>query len=60
VKTLSRWCIARRWWVVAAWVTLAIVVTMIAQCAGRDYSTNFTLPGTQSQQAQDLLQSDFP
>jgi hypothetical protein len=20
MKTLSRWCIARRWWVVAAWV----------------------------------------
>jgi putative drug exporter of the RND superfamily len=60
MKTLSRWCIARRWWVVAAWVALAIAVTMIANSAGRDYSTNFTLPGTQSQQAQNLLQSDFP
>ncbi len=38
MKTLSRWCIARRWWVMAAWVALAIVVTMIAHSAGRDYN----------------------
>lgn len=46
--------------VAAAWVALAIVVTMIADGPGRHYTTNFTLPGAQSQQAQNLLPSDFP
>jgi len=60
MKRLSRWCIARRWWVVIAWVLLAIVVSMVAHHAGSDYSDNFSLPGTQAQQAQNLLQSEFP
>jgi RND superfamily putative drug exporter len=32
---------------------------VIAQAAGRNYSTNFTLPGTESQRAQNLLTGEF-
>jgi putative drug exporter of the RND superfamily len=56
---LTRWCIAHRRVVVAAWVAVAILTTVIAGAVGRQYSTNFSLPGTQSQQALDLLQHDF-
>ncbi len=42
-----------------AWVGLAILTTVLAQAAGRNYATNFTLPGTESQRAQDLLKQEF-
>jgi RND superfamily putative drug exporter len=56
---LTRLCIAHRRIVVLAWVVLAVLITVIAGAAGRNYSTNFSLPGTQSQKALDLLQRDF-
>ena len=58
--TLARWCVAHRRVVVITWIALAIAVSVIAQTAGRDYSNNFTLPGTESQQALNLLQKHFP
>ncbi len=57
---MSRWCMAHRRWVVGVWVLIAIVSNVIAQSAGRNYSTNFTLPGTQSQRVNDLLAKEFP
>ena len=56
---LTRWCIAHRRFVVVAWVAVAILTTVIAGAVGRQYATNFTLPGTQSQKALDLLKRDF-
>ncbi|HEY2654039.1 MAG TPA: MMPL family transporter, partial [Solirubrobacteraceae bacterium] len=43
-----------------AWVAIAVATTLIASAVGRNYSTNFSLPGTESQHAQDLLASEFP
>ena len=60
ISTLARWCVAHRRVVVITWIALAIAVSVIAQTAGRDYSNNFTLPGTESQQALNLLQKHFP
>ncbi|MGO9955648.1 MAG: MMPL family transporter [Solirubrobacteraceae bacterium] len=57
---LSRWCIAHRRWVVGAWIVIAIGTTAIASAAGRQYSTNFSLPGTEAQRVVDLLNSHFP
>ena len=56
---LARWCIAHRRWVVIAWVVIAVGTTVIAGAAGRNYSTNFQLKGTESQRAQDLLAREF-
>jgi RND superfamily putative drug exporter len=56
----SRWCIAHRRWVVVGWVAIAIVTTVVATAVGRQYSTNFTLPGTEAQRVQNLLTSKFP
>jgi RND superfamily putative drug exporter len=58
--SLVRWCIAHRRVVVLAWIVLVIGVTAIAQSAGRQYANNFTLPGTDSQRASDLLSQRFP
>ena len=56
---LTHWCIAHRRSVVVTWVAVAVLTTVIAGAVGREYATNFTLPGTQSQRALDLLKRDF-
>ncbi|MGH2876278.1 MAG: MMPL family transporter, partial [Solirubrobacteraceae bacterium] len=56
---LSRWCIAHRRRVVAAWVLIAVATTVIAGAVGRQYATNFSLPGTEAQHVVDLLNSRF-
>ena len=57
---VTRWCIAHRGRVFVAWLVVAIVTTAVAGAAGRDYATNFSLPGTESQRALDLLKKEFP
>jgi RND superfamily putative drug exporter len=56
---LARWCIAHRRYVVIGWIAIAILTSVIAQGVGRNYSTNFSLPGTEAQRAQNLLTSEF-
>ncbi len=60
VRRLSAWCIAHRGRVFAAWLAIAILTTVVAGAAGRNYATNFSLPGTESQNARDLLAREFP
>ena len=57
---LSRWCIAHRRWVVVGWILIAVLTTVIATGVGRNYATDFSLPGTESQHVVDLLKSEFP
>ena len=57
---LSRWCIAHRRWVVVGWILIAVVTTVIATGVGRNYATDFSLHGTESQHVVDLLNSEFP
>ncbi|MGH2860128.1 MAG: MMPL family transporter [Solirubrobacteraceae bacterium] len=56
---LSRWCMANRRWVVVAWLVIAVAANVIASAVGRQYATDFSLPGTQSQHVADLLTSEF-
>jgi putative drug exporter of the RND superfamily len=56
---LSRWCMTHRRRVAIAWLVIAILANVISSAVGRDYSTDFTLPGTQSQHVADLLSSQF-
>jgi putative drug exporter of the RND superfamily len=56
---LARWCIAHRRTVVVAWIAIAVLTSVIAQAVGRNYASNFTLPGTESQRASDLLTREF-
>ena len=57
---LTRWTIAHRRFVVAAWVVLAVGVLAVSQTIGKRNVNNFSLPNTGSQHAIDLLQSHFP
>ena len=57
---VTRWCIAHRRRVFIAWIAIAIITTVVASAAGRNYATNFSLPGTESQRALDLLKKEFP
>ncbi len=56
---LAGWCMRHRRRVVVAWVALAILTTVAAGTLGSRYATNFTLPGTESQRASDLLTREF-
>ena len=56
---LARWCVAHRRRVVLAWIAVAIVVTVVSHAVGPNYVTVYSLPGTQSQLAHDLLTKDF-
>ena len=56
---LARWCISHRRQVVMGWVAVAVLTTVLAGAVGRQYATNFSLPGTESQRASDLLQHEF-
>ncbi|HUJ33825.1 MAG TPA: hypothetical protein VLW51_01355, partial [Solirubrobacteraceae bacterium] len=56
---VARWCTGHRRSVVAAWVAVAILATVVAGSVGNRYATNFTLPGTESQRASDLLSKEF-
>ena len=49
--SVARWCIAHRRWVVIGWVAIVIGTIVVAGAVGRNYATNFTLPGTESQRA---------
>jgi putative drug exporter of the RND superfamily len=57
--TLADWCMRHRRRVLVAWVAVAIVTTALAAALGSRYATNFTLPGTESQRASDLLTHEF-
>jgi RND superfamily putative drug exporter len=56
---LARWCIAHRGRVVVAWIAVAILLTVASHLVGSSFATVYSLPGTQSQEAHDLLTQDF-
>jgi putative drug exporter of the RND superfamily len=57
---IARWTMAHRRTVVVAWIVAVVGVFAISSSVGKKTASSFTLPGTGSQQAVDLLQSKFP
>ena len=57
---LGRLCVGRAVVVVAVWVGLVLVVQLVVWEVGAETSNDLRLPGTESQQATDLLSSRFP
>ncbi len=55
MKSLARFCVRRRWYVLFAWLALFILINVVSSSLGSAYSNSFTLPGTNSTQAQALL-----
>jgi RND superfamily putative drug exporter len=48
------------WRVIGAWIVVAVVVVGLRGAVGGATTDRFTLPGTETQQAVDLLESRFP
>src|SRR4051794_1715083 len=57
---IARWTMAHRRIVVAGWIVAAVGIFAISSSVGKKTASSFTLPGTGSQQAVNLLQSRFP
>ncbi|HEY6777812.1 MAG TPA: MMPL family transporter [Thermoleophilaceae bacterium] len=60
VARIARWCVQHRRRTLVAWVALLVVVLGVAGAVGTRQANQFSLKGTESQRAQDLLGSDFP
>jgi RND superfamily putative drug exporter len=60
VRAFATWCFHRRWIVLAIWLIALVGSFGASRAAGNAFSTKFQLPNTQSSQALNLLQKDFP
>src|SRR5271165_6449977 len=56
---IARWTMAHRRTVVITWIVAAIGVLAVGNSVGKKTASSFTLPGTGSQRAVNLLQSKF-
>ena len=57
---LGGWAFEHRWRVVAIWVTVMVAVFASAAAFGGKTNDKFSVPGTESQQAQELLEQKYP
>ncbi|MCW3067254.1 MAG: hypothetical protein JWN32_4426 [Solirubrobacterales bacterium] len=57
---LGRRCIRWRYAVLGAWILLVAVLVLLARHVGSETSDNLTLPGSDSQNAAELLTKRFP
>ena len=57
---LGHWCVRRRRVVLATWIAVLFGVGILASTIGGPVSDAFSIPGTESQQAMDLLEQRFP
>src|SRR5689334_6463650 len=60
IARVSRFCVAHRRAVILGWVAVVVAALALSSAVGTRYATNFSLPGTESQRAADLLERDFP
>jgi RND superfamily putative drug exporter len=60
LAALARWCFHHRTVVVLAWIAALVTLVAVERSVGNAYSTAFTLPGTESFKALNLLQSTLP
>jgi len=60
VSALARWCFRHRFAVIAAWVLVLVGLGALAQAVKSDYNNSFSLPGTDSTTAQQLLAKTVP
>jgi RND superfamily putative drug exporter len=60
VKGLGRWCFRHRRVVLTIWLVALVGFFVVDRAAGNAFSTKFQLPNTQSSEALNLLQKDFP
>ncbi len=59
MTSLARWCFQHKKRVIGLWVAALVVLGALSGAAGSGYSDSFTLPGTDSTTAFDLLGDNF-
>jgi RND superfamily putative drug exporter len=57
---LARWCFEHRRRVAAGWLLALVVIVGVSVAAGSRFTSNLSLPGTDSQAAATLLKQNFP
>src|SRR5262245_25543125 len=57
---LGGWAFQHRWKVLGAWVAVVVLVAASATAFAGKTNNKFTVPGTESQQAQELLEQKYP
>src|SRR5205814_4061320 len=60
MRALAGWCVRHRRLVVTGWLVALIGLTVISQSVGSNYKDSFSLPGTQSFEALNLLKKSAP
>jgi RND superfamily putative drug exporter len=59
LRRVAAYCYTHRWRVLIAWVVLLVGVNVLAQTVGGTLLKTFSLPGSESQRAFDILGRDF-
>jgi RND superfamily putative drug exporter len=60
VRSLATWCVRHRRTVVIVWLLVLVLTTAVGKAVGTNYTDSFTLPGTESTKAFDLLKAANP
>ena len=60
MSAIARWCFRHRFMVIAAWVFVLVGLGTLSQAVKSDYNNSFSLPGTGSTTAQQLLAKAIP
>src|SRR3954469_23984606 len=59
MKSLARWCFRRKFIVLGIWISALLVLGGLSAAAGSGYTDSFSLPGTESTTALNLLKDNF-
>src|SRR5581483_4170297 len=59
-ERLARLAVHHKWLVVLSWIGALVLISVVSAVASGSYSTEFRIPGSESQRAYDLLQQRFP
>ena len=59
MQGLARWCFRRKWIVLAIWVVALFTLGGLSASVGSGYTDSFSLPGTESTTALNLLTDNF-
>jgi putative drug exporter of the RND superfamily len=60
MSAIARWCFRHRFAVIAAWVLVLVGLGTLSQAVKSNYNNSFSLPGTGSTTAQELLAKTIP
>ena len=60
MSAIGRWCFRHRFAVIAAWIVVLVGLGALAQAVKSSYNNSFSLPGTGSTTAQQLLATTIP